>query len=30
MARENWIDWAKAIGILLVVMGHSHYANDKI
>ena len=20
--RENWIDWAKAIGILLVVMGH--------
>lgn len=23
--RENWIDWAKAIGILLVVMGHSVY-----
>ena len=20
--RENWIDWAKTIGILLVVMGH--------
>lgn len=30
MVRENWIDWAKAIGILLVVMGHSHYANDDI
>ena len=22
MQRENWIDWAKTIGILLVVMGH--------
>lgn len=30
MIRENWIDWAKAIGILLVVMGHSHYANENI
>lgn len=26
--REVWIDWAKAIGILLVVMGHSHYASE--
>ncbi len=24
--RENWVDWAKALGILLVVMGHSSYA----
>ena len=23
--RINWIDWAKAIGIFLVVTGHSHY-----
>lgn len=23
--RINWIDWAKALGILLVVMGHSNY-----
>lgn len=21
MKRENWIDWAKAVGILFVVMG---------
>ena len=20
--RENWIDWAKSIGIMLVIMGH--------
>lgn len=26
MQRKNWIDWAKALGILLVVMGHSNYA----
>ena len=26
MERENWIDWAKALGILLVVMGHSNYS----
>lgn len=25
--RNNWVDWAKAIGILLVVMGHSSYDN---
>ena len=24
--RKNWIDWAKALGILLVVMGHSNYS----
>lgn len=28
--RNNWIDWAKAIGILLVVMGHSSYDNPTI
>jgi fucose 4-O-acetylase-like acetyltransferase len=28
--RKTWIDWAKAIGILLVVMGHSNYAQDDI
>lgn len=26
MERINWIDWAKAISILLVVMGHSNYS----
>lgn len=26
MERENWIDWAKSMGILLVVMGHSNYS----
>ena len=26
MQREKWVDWAKALGILLVVMGHSVYA----
>lgn len=30
MQRENWIDWAKALGILLVVMGHSVYASDDV
>lgn len=25
MNRVNWIDWAKALGILMVVMGHSNY-----
>lgn len=30
MQRINWIDWAKALGILLVVMGHSNYAQDDI
>ena len=30
MQRENWIDWAKAIGILLVVMGHSVYASGDV
>ena len=24
MQRENWIDWAKALGILLVVMGPAY------
>lgn len=24
--RKNLIDWAKALGILLVVMGHSNYS----
>lgn len=28
--RKNWIDWAKAIGILLVVMGHSNYNQPDI
>lgn len=28
--RKNWIDWAKAIGILLVVMGHSEYSNPLV
>lgn len=28
--RKNWIDWAKAIGILLVVMGHSNYSQADI
>lgn len=23
MKRENWIDWAKAVGILFVVMGQA-------
>lgn len=26
MERINWIDWAKALGITLVVMGHSNYS----
>lgn len=30
MNRINWIDWAKALGILLVVMGHSQYSNENI
>ena len=30
MQRENWIDWAKALGILLVVMGHSVYASNDV
>lgn len=30
MQRENWIDWAKALGILLVVMGHSSYASSDV
>lgn len=30
MQRENWIDWAKALGILLVVMGHSLYASKDV
>ena len=25
MSRLNWIDWAKALGITMVVMGHSNY-----
>ena len=28
--RIGWIDWAKASGILLVVMGHSHYSVKEI
>lgn len=28
--RKNWIDWAKALGILLVVMGHSNYSQSDI
>lgn len=28
--RKNWIDWAKALGILLVVMGHSNYSQPNI
>ena len=28
--RKNWIDWAKALGILLVVMGHSNYSQQDI
>ena len=28
--RIGWVDWSKAIGILLVVMGHSEYANPDI
>ena len=28
--RKNWIDWAKALGILIVVMGHSNYAQEDI
>ena len=28
--RKNWIDWAKAIGILLVVMGLSEYSNPLV
>lgn len=28
--RKNWIDWAKALGILLVVMGHSNYSQADI
>lgn len=27
--RENWIDWAKSIGIMLVIMGH-YGMGDKI
>lgn len=30
MRRENWIDWAKTLGILLVVMGHSTYAEAEV
>ena len=30
MKRENWIDWAKAVGILFVVMGHSSYACEDV
>lgn len=30
MTRENWIDWAKAFGILFVVMGHSSYAYEDV
>lgn len=30
MNRKNWIDWAKVLGILMVVMGHSSYANPNI
>lgn len=30
MQRENWIDWGKALGILLVVMGHSVYASKDV
>lgn len=30
MQRKNWIDWAKSIGILLVVMGHSQYSNQLV
>lgn len=30
MKRENWIDWAKALGILLVVMGHSNYTYEDV
>lgn len=25
MERKVWVDWAKAIGIIMVVMGHSNY-----
>lgn len=28
--RIGWVDWSKAIGILLVVMGHSEYSNPDI
>lgn len=28
--RKTWVDWAKALGILLVVMGHSNYAQADI
>lgn len=28
--RFIWVDWAKALGILLVVMGHSHYSCDDL
>ena len=30
MSRIVWIDYAKAIGILLVVMGHSYYSHPSI
>lgn len=26
--RINWIDWAKSLGIFLVVVGHMFYPND--
>lgn len=28
--RLNWIDWAKAIGIFMVVTGHSHHNNADV
>lgn len=28
--RINWIDWAKTLGILLVVLGHMYYSEDQI
>lgn len=28
--QKNWIDWAKSIGIIMVVMGHSYYAQKDI
>lgn len=30
LCRINWIDWAKAIGIYLVVTGHSHHNNADV
>lgn len=30
MIRQNWIDWAKAIGIYLVVVGHCTFTNTNI